>query len=108
MKTLRAIPRRLLPDTATVRHRNVDGTFARGVRVRHVRFEYTQALSTDVHRLADAGAGTLFIDAVNSEPATEPHAGDRVDIDGHSYTVTNVARLCGMGGRIHHWEVGLS
>lgn len=108
MRGLRAIPRRLLGETCSVRQRLEDGSFGAARTIRHVRFEYKQSLTpADKHRLADAGAGVLFVDATNSAGAFELCAGDRVELAGVSYVVASVKRYCGMNGRVHHWEVGL-
>lgn len=45
--------------------------------VRHVRFERAEGVVSDAHRSADAGHGTVFVDAVNSEGALEVPAGAR-------------------------------
>lgn len=108
MRSLQPIPRGYLPDTCTVRRRQSDGTFGDAQVIGHVRFDYVQSASSDAHRFADAGSGTLFLDAVNSDGAFELTVGDRVDIDGHSYFVSKVKRFRGLNGRMHHWEVELS
>jgi hypothetical protein len=107
MRGLRPIPVRLLPDTCAVRERAGDGTFGRPRVISHVRFERTQSWTDDTHRSADAGEGTLFVDAVTSTGAFEVQAGSRIDIDGHSYLAATVRRCEGTGGTVHHWEVGL-
>lgn len=107
MRALRAIPHRLLPDTCVVRERLEDGRYGVGRAIRHVRFERAQATSTDEHRWADAGCGTLFIDAVSSQGAFEVRAGSRVEIGGQSYLVASVKRFEGARGRVHHWELDL-
>lgn len=104
MGWLPQIPPRLLPDDAVVRVPDGDG-FADGVALRHVRFDRSQSVSDDGHRSADAGAGTVFVDAVNTVGAFEVPAGSRVDIGGHSYLVAEARRFEGHQGRVHHWEL---
>ena len=104
MGWLPQIPPRLLPDDALVRVHDGDG-FADGVALRHVRFDRAQSVSDDGHRSADAGSGTVFIDAVNTAGAFEVPAGSRVDISGHSYLVAEARRFEGHRGRVHHWEL---
>ena len=108
MRGLRPIPRRLLPDSCAVREVGEDGSYGRARRIERVRFERAQSACADTHRSADAGAGTLFIDAVSSAGAFEIAAGSRVEIGGRDYLATRVARFEGAGGRVHHWEVQLS
>lgn len=109
MIALRPIPRRLLGEDCSVRRRLADGSFGPAHAMRHVRFEYKQALTPkDAHRLADAGAGVLYVDAVSTVGAFELCAGDRVELAGHDYVVASVKRFRGLNGRMHHWEVGLS
>lgn len=104
---LRPIPRRLLPDSCVVRERTHDGGYGEGRRIDHVRFERKQSWLGEAHRWADAGAGTLFVDAVMSVGAFEVEAGSLVEIGGRSLLVASVARLEGTGGRVHHWELEL-
>lgn len=104
MGWLPQIPPRLLPDDAVVRVPDGDG-FADGVTLRHVRFDCAQSVSDDGHRNADAGAGTVFVDAVNTVGAFEVPAGSRIDIGGHSYLVAEARRFEGHRGRVHHWEL---
>ena len=85
MGWLPQIPRRLLPDDAVVRVPDGDG-FAEGVAVGHVRFVRAQSVSDDEHRSADAGAGKVYIDALNSVGAFEVPAGSRIDIGGGTLT----------------------
>jgi hypothetical protein len=70
-----------------------------------VRFERTQKVSDDEHRSADAGGGTVFVDAVNSVGAFEVKAGSRVAVGGRSMYVAEVHRCEDLFGRIHHWEI---
>lgn len=107
MRSLRAIPRRLLSDTCSVRVRLTDGTYAKPRTILHVRFEYAQSHVSERHRFADAGAGVLYVDSVSSTGAFELHVGDLVEIDGIERCVYATRRYCGFNGRIHHWEVGL-
>lgn len=105
MIALKPIPRRALPDTMVVRTQNADGTFSEGMVVRNVRFSRTQSVVDDARRSADAGAGKVYVDAVNSADAFEVPAGSCVEIDGASLIVVACKRCEGFGGRVHHWEL---
>ena len=70
-----------------------------------VRFERTQRVSDDDHRSANAGQGTVFVDAVNSIGAFDVPAGSRVAVSGHSMMVTESHACCDLFGRVHHWEL---
>lgn len=106
MRYLRPIPKRLLPDDMIVRAAVGDGTFKQAVQVRHVRFEGDESVSADAHRSADAGAGKVFVDAVNSVGAFEIPAGSRVIVGaGHSMLVAECKRCCVIRGQVHHWEL---
>ena len=104
MGWLPQIPTRLLPNDAVVRVPDGSG-FADGVDLRHVRFVRTQSVSDDGHRSADAGAGKVYVDAVNTVGAFEVSAGSRIDIGGYSYLVAETKRCEGHNGRVHHWEL---
>lgn len=104
-RMFRPIPRAALPDTMTVRAPLADGTFDEPQVVAYVRFERTQRVSDDDHRSADAGGGTVFVDAVNSVGAFEIEAGSRVAVAGRSMYVTEVRRCEDLLGRVHHWEI---
>ena len=105
MAALRPIPVRLLPDVMGVRVLLADGTLAEAVTVSRVRFQRAQSVSDDGHRSADAGAGRVYVDAVNSGGAFEVPAGSRIDIGGHSYLVAACRRCEDFNGRVHHWEL---
>ncbi len=105
MRGLKPIPLRLLAYDAVVRVPDGAGGFAAGVVVGRVGLALVQSAVNDAHRSADAGAGTVYIDAVNSTGAFEVPAGSRVDIDRRSLYVTACRRCEGMGGRVHHWEL---
>lgn len=107
MAWLRPIPARLLSDSCLVRESAVDGGFGEPRAISHVRFERAQSVVADAHRSADAGAGTLFVDAVMSAGAFEIPAGSRVEVHGRSYVAAKVSRFEGFNGRVHHWEVEL-
>lgn len=100
--------RSLLPDSMDVYVPDGSGGFAGPVRVSRVRFDEEQSASDDAHRSADAGKGTVFVDAVLSDGAFEIPAGSRIEIGGRSYYVVKVRRRCGKWGRVHHWEVEVS
>lgn len=105
MRALRPIPLRLLDADAVVRVPDGAGGFAEGVAVSRVRFVRTQSVCGDAHRDADAGAGKVYVDALNSIGAFEVPAGSRVDIDGHSYYVAECRRRADFNGHVHHWEL---
>lgn len=105
MRALRPIPARLLADDAVVRAPDGAGGYEEGVAVSRVRFARTQSVVDDDHRGADAGAGKVYVDALNSAGAFEVPAGSRVDIGGNSYLVAEVRRCEDFNGHIHHWEL---
>lgn len=105
MRALRPIPRRLLLDDAVVRVPDGRGGFAEGIAITNVRFARTQNAVDDGHRSADAGVGTVYVDALNSAGAFEVPAGSRIDIGGHSYYVAASKRCEGLNGHVHHWEL---
>lgn len=105
MGALRAIPKRLLDATMTVRVPDGAGGFAEGVEVSRVRFQRVQKASDDVHRTTDAGGGIVFVDAVNSVGAFEVPVGSRIGIGGVSLFVAESRRCVGANGRVHHWEL---
>lgn len=107
MAWLRPIPVRLLPNSCLVREPAADGGFGEPRAISRVRFERAQSVVADAHRSADAGAGTLFVDAVTSAGAFEIPVGSRVEVDGRSYVAAKVSRFEGFNGRVHHWEVEL-
>ena len=105
MRALRPIPLRLLAEDAVVRVLDGEGGYAEGVAVSHVRFARAQSVVDDGHRAADAGAGKVYIDALNSGGAFEVPAGSRIDIGGHSCLVAECRRCKDFNGRVHHWEL---
>ena len=106
MRYLRPIPKRLLPDDMIVRPARGDGTFDQTRQIRHVRFDRVESVSDEAHRTADAGAGTVFVDAVNSVGAFEIPAGSRVIVGaGSSMLVVECMRCCVIRGQVHHWEL---
>ena len=105
MRGLRPIPLRLLADDAVVRVPDGAGGYAEGVAISHVRFARTQSVVDDGHRSADAGAGKVYIDVVNSCGAFEVPAGSRIEIGGHSYLVAECKRREDFNGHVHHWEL---
>ena len=105
MGSLRPIPARLLAENAVVRVPDGAGGYAEGVEVSHVRFARKQSVVDDGHRSADAGAGKVYVDALNSVGAFEISAGSRIDIDGNSYYVVECKRCEDFNGHVHHWEL---
>lgn len=102
---MRPIPRSALPDTMAVRTPLVDGSFGEPLLIAGVRFERTQKACDDAHRSADAGQGTVFVDAVNSVGAFEVPAGSRVAVCGRSLFVAECRVCADLFGRVHHWEL---
>ena len=105
MGSLRPIPARLLAENAVVRVPDGEGGYTEGVEVTHVRFARKQSVVDDSHRSADAGAGKVYVDALNSVGAFEIPAGSRIDIGGHSYYVVECKRCEDYNGHVHHWEL---
>ena len=105
MRALRPIPVRLLAEDAVVRVPDGAGGFGEGVEILHVRFARTQSVVDDGHRSVDAGAGKVYVDALNSVGAFEVPAGSRIDIGEHSYYVTECRRCEDFNGHVHHWEL---
>ncbi len=105
MRSIRPIPRSALPDVMTVRTPLEDGTYSEPQLICNVRFERTQKVLDDEHRSADAGSGTVFVDAMNSIGAFEVVAGSRAIVNGHSMMVAESHTCCDLFGRIHHWEL---
>lgn len=105
MRAFRPIPRNALPDTMTVRLALPDGSFGEPQVIAGVRFQRVQSANDDEHRTADAGAGKVFVDAVNSVGAFEVPAGSRVGLRGHSYYVRECRACEDFFGRVHHWEL---
>lgn len=105
MRMFRPMPRAALPDTMSVRLQMADGSFGEPAVIAGVRFDMAQSVSGDAHRSADAGSGTVFVDATNSAGAFEVPAGSRVAVRGHSYLVRKCHRCEDLFGRCHHWEL---
>lgn len=103
MRGLRPIPARLLADDAVVRVPDGAGGYAEGVDTSHVRFARTQFVMDDGHRSADAGAGKVYVDALNSAGAFEVPAGSSIDIGGHSYCVAECRRCEDFNGQTHRY-----
>lgn len=101
----RPIPRAALPDNMTVRAPLPDGTYDEPQIICYVRFERVQRACDDERRSADAGGGTVFVDAVNSVGAFDVPAGSRVAVGGRSMYATEVRRCEDLFGRVHHWEI---
>jgi hypothetical protein len=107
MIALKPIPRRLLPDTAVVRMPDGEGGYGKSRTIANVRFERKRSVVDDPHRSADAGSGTVYIDAVNSAGAFEVPPGSRIEVRGLSLYVAAVKPCEGAAGRIHHWELSV-
>ena len=105
MRMFKPIPRAALPDVMTVRLLLDGGSFGEPAVIAGVRFDETQSSSDDDHRSADGGAGTVFVDAVNSAGAFEVPVGSRVAVRGRSYIVRKCHRCEDLFARCHHWEL---
>ena len=105
MRSLRPIPARLLAENAVVRIPDGEGGYTEGVEVSHVRFARKHSVVDGSHRSADAGAGKVYVDALNSVGAFEIPAGSRIDIGGHSYYLAECKRCEDFNGHVHHWEL---
>ena len=105
MRGLRPIPVRLLSEDAVVQVPDGAGGFEEGVAVSRVRFVRTQSVSDDAHRSADAGAGKVYVDALNSAGAFEVPAGSRIEVGGHSYYVAESRACADFNGHVHHYEL---
>lgn len=105
MRMFRPIPRAALPDVMTVRLERPDGSYGEPSVIAGVRLDEKQSASDDEHRSADGGAGTVFVDSVNSAGAFEVPAGSRVTLRGRSYIVRECHRCEDLFGRVHHWEL---
>ena len=105
MRYLRPIPKRLLPDDMLVFLPAEGGGRGESRLVRPVRFARAGGAVSHPHRSADAGHGTVFVDAVNSEGALEVPAGARGLIGAGPSMLVRPCRGCGVGrGQVHHWE----
>ncbi|MBQ9003594.1 MAG: minor capsid protein [Eggerthellaceae bacterium] len=102
------IPLWMLGDSMFVSVPDGYGGFREPVEVSPVRFEEEQSASDDAHRSADAGGGTVFVDAANSRGAFEIPVGSRVEIGGVSYVVRTCQRRGEFGSKVHHWELVVS
>ena len=87
--------------------RSQRGSWSGRSKASEQRLVERSAVHADAHRGADAGAGTLFVDAVMSAGAFEIPAGSRVEVHGRSYVAAKVSRFEGFNGLVHHWEVEL-
>ena len=108
MIPIHPIPLCLLGESMEVSVPDGRGGFAAPVAVSSVRFETGQSASDDPHRSANAGGGTVYVDAFLSGGAFEVPAGSRVEIAGASYYVRECRRRCGFGSVVHHWELEVS
>lgn len=105
MRLFKPIPRSALPDAMAVRVPLPDGALGEPAVIAGVRFDRRQSVSDDAHRSADAGAGVVYVDAVNSSGAFEVAVGSRVVLRGHSYYVVECHPCEDLFGRVHHWEL---
>ena len=106
MVPYRPIPIRFLPYEAIVRCPDDEhGGYGGPIHLRHVGFELEQRAAGDAHRSADAGAGTVYIDYLNTDGAFEVPVGSRIEIQGRSLSVRLMRRVLYPTGYVHHWEL---
>ena len=99
------IPLRLLSDDVIVELPTQDGEPLKQQHIDHVRVELVQSATDDEHRSADAGHGTIYVDALMSEGAFEVPAGARVLWRGRSLWVRDVRAIRDAIGEVNHWEL---
>lgn len=111
---LRPIPKKLLPDTATVRVCNPDqdaydgrGSFSDPVTIKGVRWEAREMVKASQHVFTDGSTGLMFVDRINSAGAFEIPAGSLVTVNGQEKFVVQTFPVKEMNGVVHHWEVEL-
>ncbi len=104
MAGMRAMPRRLLPDTMEVREQTADGGFGEAKTIAHVRFERKREACAEAHR-SESLCGRVYVDAVTSVGAYEVPAGSRIEIRGMPLFVESCTACEGANGRVHHWEL---
>ena len=106
MRYLRPIPKRLLPDDMLVWPADGKGGFGQTRMVRHVRFEFAQAVADEAHCSADGGKGVVYVDSVNSAGAFEIPAGSRVIVGSSPSMFVKACKRCVViRGEVHHWEL---
>ena len=106
---LKAIPRKLMPSTMSVRLRT-EGKYGEAwgepAEIRHVRFQSYDVKLAEAYKLQDGSKGLVYVDAVNSDGAFEVPQGSLVSIDGgEPMQVVRCTRLEGYFGQTHHWEL---
>ena len=111
--SIKAIPRGLLPHTATYKQlTGVDGrgkkTYATGVAVAYVRFETAKKNAFTALGEQKNDRAVLFYDCVNSYPiGIEFAPGDVLVFDGQDYEVRESVPEWSVFGVPHHYEVAL-
>ena len=91
MAGMRAMPRRLLPDTMEVREQTADGGFGEAKTIAHVRFERKREACAEAHR-SESLCGRVYVDAVTSVGAYEVPAGSRVESLGSALEAVRKAK----------------
>lgn len=112
----RAIPKRLLCHTARVFSKSASdgfaGSYEEPYTISYVRFDATETRSIAPQADGALPQGTLFIDAVNSEPAQAPRTGDKVAVLFQGKVIAegsvSAVRTFFSVDSIHHWEVSIS
>lgn len=112
----RAIPTRLLCHTAKVFPRSQSdgfaGSYGEPYTISCVRFDATDTRYATPQADGALPQGTLFIDAVNSEPAKAPNIGDKVEVHICRAIIAtgsvSAVRTLFSASSIHHWEVSIS
>lgn len=114
---MRAIPKQLLKQDMLVKPLLPDGSFGQSRLVRHVLLQLAGSVAYDEHRTGDAGAGTIFVDATNSEGAFDVPPGSRIAVSAPadlvelgapsmlSFVARRVQKFRVLRGVVHHWEI---
>lgn len=111
-KTLRPIPKRLLPDQILVYPSDGNGGYEQTKLLKHVRVDYTSAeTSASVYGNTDSvhtetPSVLVFVDAVNTDGAFEIPVDSKIYVrSGATFHVRKVTRCCVFHGQVHHWEI---
>ena len=105
---MRPIPKKLLPDTITVRTpdetADYRGEFNDAVTVSGVRWQPAESLALSDVAITEGAAGRVWIDAVNSTGGFIAPVGSLVSIRGNERQVVMSAVYETVDGCVHHWE----
>ena len=105
---MRPIPKKLLPDTCTVRTpdetADYRGEFNDPVTVVGVRWQPAESLTLSDVAITEGAAGRVWIDAENSTGGFLAPVGSLVSIHGDERQVVMSAAYETVNGHVHHWE----